>query len=239
MRRQMVTALARHSVRTAAGSLPSIRVPRISTPASAWVSTFTIVEQQVETSALYAQPAGGAYPLTNVASISNNGQQICFVGVETAGKIRSPLNRPANTGQNAPERRDQRRRRRIHTSSTARSMPTGRSSRSPAPASNLVPSDTNGTQTCSCSTTLCGEWRRQDRADVWRRNQRRRLRLADGHADGATEQERRRHRDLDGGVGSPWLQVTPASGSESGTLSISVTPAAGLPPSGTVSGTSS
>jgi Tol biopolymer transport system component len=35
----------------------------------------------------------------------------------------------------------------------------------------------------------------------------------------------------------PWLQVTPASGVGSGTLQISVTPAAGLPPSGKVTGT--
>ena len=34
----------------------------------------------------------------------------------------------------------------------------------------------------------------------------------------------------------PWLQVSPASGSGSGTLSVSVVPTAGLPPSGTVTG---
>ena len=35
----------------------------------------------------------------------------------------------------------------------------------------------------------------------------------------------------------PWLQVSPASGTGSGTLSVRVVPAAGVPPSGTVSGT--
>ena len=104
------------------------------------------------------------------------------------------------------------------------------------PSSNLVASDTNASSDVFVQTTL---------AEVALDKTAMRFGAATSGGAFVSQTATQMARLSQSGVGTvtwtaasdqPWLQVTPASGSESGTLLISVTPSAGLPPSGTVTG---
>jgi Tol biopolymer transport system component len=189
------------------------------------------------TSALYTALPGAGYPIVIAARISDNGQQVCVVGESRPmGRLEALLidrQTLAKTLLSVATNGDAANHNTFDCSTSA----DGTIAAFSALASNLVSSpDTNNAHDVFVRTAFAAI--AVDKASL-------KFGAATNGGAFVAQTAPQIVRLSKSGVGTvtwtaasdqPWIQVSPASGTDSASLSIGVAPTAGLPPSGTVSG---
>jgi Tol biopolymer transport system component len=189
------------------------------------------------TSALYTALPGAVYPVVVAATISGNGQQVCVVGVSRPmGRLEALLidrqtlaKTPLSVATNGDAAN--------HNTFDCSTSADGTIVAFSALASNLGASaDTNGAHDVFVRTAFAAI--AVDKTSLT-------FGAATNGGAFVAQTAPQMVRLSKSGVGTvtwtaasdrPWLHVSPASGTDSATLSIGVAPATGLPPSGNVSG---